>query len=531
MKSAIDIAKISARGTATLTLGLIISNVTLAIGTFIVGGILNTEEYGLYAIVLTVPALFSIFQDLGVNSALIKFTAQYRTENNKGEIKKILATGLAFDALIGTCLSLASYFLAGFLAVNVSGRPEIKGLIEIVSVTILFSSMASAAQSIFVGFERMEFNSATSILHAVLKSVISPIFVLIGYSVLGAILGVIVSGLATTVLGIAVALLFFYRKIEVKSTNFVHDFKSALVLMISYGLPVSASNILAGFLPQFYNFLVYRVELSNTLIANYQMATNFTVLMSFLTIPIVTVLFPAFSKLRSDQDSQVLKSVFQISVKYGSLVVVPAALGLMVLSRPLVGTLFAEKFAVAPFYLMLLATSGLYSGLGNMSIYGIINSQGETKITLKLTLLTFVMGISLGVVLITWFGILGLITTTLVAGLPSLFVGSWWIKRHFDVSVKWASAKKIYGSSAVASFSTYVITANLALLPYWNVLVIGGMCFISIYLVAISITRALEDNDIWNLREMFKDIGPISKFVNPILTLISKISAIRKSSK
>ncbi|MEM2915624.1 MAG: oligosaccharide flippase family protein, partial [Candidatus Bathyarchaeia archaeon] len=193
MKNTIDIAKVSTRGTAALSLGLIVSNVVMAAGTLLVASFLSEAEYGLYAIVLTVPALFSLFQDLGVNSAIIKYTAQYRAENRREEIKKILVTGLIFDAILGFCLSLIAFFSASFLAVTVVCRPEIKSLIEIASVVILFSSMITAVQSVFIGFERMKFNSLTMIFQSVLKCFASPALVLIGYGVYGAIMGAIVA--------------------------------------------------------------------------------------------------------------------------------------------------------------------------------------------------------------------------------------------------------------------------------------------------------------------------------------------------
>ncbi|MEM2110559.1 MAG: oligosaccharide flippase family protein [Candidatus Bathyarchaeia archaeon] len=528
MKNTIDIAKVSTRGTAALSLGLIVSNVVMAAGTLLVASFLSEAEYGLYAIVLTVPALFSLFQDLGVNSAIIKYTAQYRAENRREEIKKILVTGLIFDAILGFCLSLIAFFSASFLAVTVVCRPEIKSLIEIASVVILFSSMITAVQSVFIGFERMKFNSLTMIFQSVLKCFASPALVLIGYGVYGAIMGAIVASAATTVLGIVIFLFSFYRKLEMKIDNFQRKFKESLSVLIRYGFPISVSTIASGFQTQFYNFLVYRAEPSNVSIANYQMATNFMVLLGFLTTPITTVLFPAFSKLNIEQDGESLRRIFQLSVKYSSLIVTPAATALMVLSGPFVGTLFVEKFNVAPFYLSLLAIQGLFVGIGNLSINNLINSQGKTTVTLKLTLLTFSVGVSLSLLLIPFFRIIGLIVTVLIAGIPSLIIGFWWIRKHFNASIDVVSSAKIYLSSGIAGALTYYIVINLSSLPFWIGLVAGGTFIALFYMVSVSLTHAIDKNDVSNLREMLREIGPALKIINPILKIVEKISVKQK---
>jgi len=180
---------------------------------------------------------------------------------------------------------------------------------------------------------------------------------------------------------VGLTLFFFriYRKIKSEMKPLRRVFRNTLSLMVKYGLPISISGILGGFLVQFYSLLLYRVVLDNVAIGNYSMAVNFVVFMAFLSGPISTTLFPAFSKLNPEKDGEVLKKVFQMSVKYASLLVVPASVALMVLSTPLIGTLFANKYSSAPMYVMLLAISGLYAGVGSLSIGSLLNGQGKTK--------------------------------------------------------------------------------------------------------------------------------------------------------
>lgn len=73
-----------------------------------------------------------------------------------------------------------------------------------------------------------------------------------------------------------------------------------------YRLPLSVSTILTGLLSQFYNFLMV-IYCSDSMIGNYSIALNFSMLITFFTVPIATVLFPAFSKLGSEKEMEIIK--------------------------------------------------------------------------------------------------------------------------------------------------------------------------------------------------------------------------------
>ncbi|OYT45031.1 hypothetical protein B6U84_02985 [Candidatus Bathyarchaeota archaeon ex4484_40] len=521
MGSAIDIAKVSAKGSVALTLGMVVSNLVMALGTLLMASLLPTEDYGLYAVVLIPNAFFNIFQGLGINSAIIKYTAQYRSEGRHSEIKKILACGILFTIALGIVLSLICFASAGFIATSLFHRPQIKGLIEIASIVILLSAVVNFSQSVFVGFERMEFYSLTMTAQSVLRGVLSPLLVFLGYGVFGAVVGVIVSSMAAAVFGLALVILHFYRKIEVQTDSLTQYFGEKISLMLRYGLPVSASMILQGFRTQFYNFLM-AAYCSDEAIANYQMALNFTVLISFFVFPIATVLFPAFSKLSFERDEATLRTVFRFSVKYSMLVVLPVAVVVMALSKPMVYALFGGKFEDAPLYLSLLAVNNLYIGMGSLSVPNIIKGQGRTDITLKLTLLSLSVGIPLSLVLVPSFGIIGLIIATLLSGFPGLAVGLWWVRRNFKVSIDGEAGMKIYAASGLSGLLAYLTARSLAL-SYWLVLIFGGVVFLVTYVVSVVLLRAIDSGDLKNLKEALSSLGPLYRLVEAPLNFMERL--------
>jgi peptidoglycan biosynthesis protein MviN/MurJ (putative lipid II flippase) len=141
---------------------------------------------------------------------------------------------------------------------------------------------------------------------------------------------------------------------------------------------------------------------------------------------------------------------------------------------------------------------------------------------MKLGLITLGMGLPLSLILIPMFGIPGLIVTTLVSGIPSTAVGLWWTKRHFGATVDWTSSTRVLVASAVAAVTTYVTISQLNY-QYWVELVFGGITFLILYFVAAPLTRAVNKNDVTNLKEMLSDLGPFSLLFHIPLNIVEKL--------
>jgi len=347
------------------------------------------------------------------------------------------------------------------------------------------------------------------------------ILVILGLGTSGAVLGytfaMVIAGL------IGVALVWTQYKNLPKISNGKLEIKAYIKSMLSYGTPLSLSAIIGGFQGQYYAFLLPIFYITdNTAIGNYGIASTFIVLISFFATPITTMLFPAFSKLNPQKDKETLLNVFQFSVKYASLLVVPVAALVMCLAEPAVSTLFGETYSSAPLFLALLAISYLYTTFGNLSIGNFISSQGKTTFILYLTLIQAAIGFPLGYILIMQLGVLGLIITSLVTGLPTAIISLYWIRKHYGLTVDWRSSAKILLSSTIAAALTYVLILELSFSSLTR-LIIGVVFFAIVFVVAVLVTRTINKSDIENLREMVSGLGIIGKILNRVLNIIEKL--------
>jgi hypothetical protein len=144
---------------------------------------------------------------------------------------------------------------------------------------------------------------------------------------------------------------------------------------------------------------------------------------------------------------------------------------------------------------------------------------------MKVAILTAVIGFPESFVLISQFGVIGLIVTTLTVSLPGLFISLRFIKKQFGVSVDWVSSAKILFSSAIAAILTYVLISQLAFSSPIQ-LVIGVIVFVVVFTVAALVIRTVNKAEVSTLREIINALGPLRKPLHFLLNLIEKLMTI-----
>lgn len=517
---AVKLAKTSTKGGFTLFWGVAISSIISALGVMIVAGILEEGEYGIVAIALTAPNLLILIRDLGIDQSTIKYTAQYKQENKLTEIKNILIAGITFEFLLGIILSVLSYIFSGYIAIKIFNRPDIVRFIQIASFSIFGNALFKMSDSAFIGYEKMQYHSLSLLIQSSAKTILMIVLVISNFGVRGAVLGHTIAYLITGIVGVAILYLKIYKKLN--NQNHKYKILSTLKKMFKYGLPLSGSIILGGFLTQFYAFLI-AIYLSDQIVGNYNLALNFAVLVAFFVTPVTTLLFPAFSKIDAKKDPETLRNVFIYSVKYASLLIVPAAVMVMTLSQPAVATLFPGKYELTPLYLSLYTILYVYTAFGYLSTGNLIKSQGRTDVNLKLSILNTVIAIILSLTLIPTYGVVGLILTMLVSVIPTLIISLWWIKKHYNATIDYKSSIKIVLASLIAAALTIIVLFFLNI-SNWIILIIGAIIFLTTYLVIAPLIGAINKEDTKNLKEMLKALGPLATVFNILLDIIEKIA-------
>jgi O-antigen/teichoic acid export membrane protein len=528
MDKALEMGKTSAFGSFQLLIGVAISTVIMAIGTIVLGRVMTPDDFGLYGIVLIPSGLINLFRDWGVNSAMTKYIANFRVTHRENEVFDIMVAGVIFEVAVGLALSFLSFLLSSFIASAVFRRSDSASYIAIASFSIISGSLLAASQAGFVGFERMGLNSFTLICQGIVRTALGPLLVLLGYGVLGAVLGYTLSFVISGVIGIMLFYFALLRPLKKRTKN-SSGIRAALRVLLRFGFPLSVSSILGSILGSVFAFIVVPFT-SDNMYGNYKTASNFGLLLTFFTIPISTVLFPAFAKLDPQKERDLAKTVFASSIKYSSILLVPATVIIMALSGPMIGTLYGEKYVYGPLFLTISVVGTLFVAIGNISAAGLLSGVGETRILLKESTMTVIFGLPFGFVLISLFGIVGFVIANVFVGTPSMFWALGWIWKHYKVKADFRSSAKILAASIIAAFAAYVSTVLLNAAD-WIELIAGFIIFLVVYVLDAPLIGAVSRTDIDNLRIMFSGLGPISRVINVALGAMERVALLKAPNK
>jgi O-antigen/teichoic acid export membrane protein len=553
MDKALELGKSSATGSFHLLIGVVGSTVIMAVGTLILAGLLQVNELGLYGIAFIPSSIINYFRDWGVNSALTQQIASLRAAGKDSEIHDVIVSGVIFEIISGVILSLVCFAVAEPLALilSPSNAASLSVYISIMSLSVFAGAILAAAGGIFVGFERMKLNSLTQILQAIVKTALGPFLIVLGFGVLGAVYAAMGSILAGGVVAILLVYFSLFRPLR-KCKVGKCDVKRTLTPMLKYGLPLTVSNIVIGVLPQVFAFTM-AVYAGTWMMGNYYAAAYFSVLLSFISFPVATALFPVFSKLNPEKEPELVKTVFASSVKYTAVLLVPATMILITLSTPLINTLFpqngilaslfvvnaAPKFPYAPLFLALSSIVNLLVLVGNISLGTFQTGIRKTNQVMKQSILSLAVGLPLAYLIVSYFysiggpsfAVIGGILGTLVASTPGVVWGLYWSWKKYRVKADFRISAKIFASSAIASVVTYLFISFLSFPGYLITLVGGFIVFLVVYLASAPLIGAVNQTDIDNFKTMFSGLGVVSKILDVPLVFMRKMCKNNNAEK
>ncbi len=495
--------------------GQVVGTVVSALTVILVARLLGSELYGKVAIAMIPVDLALLLQDLGVKTALMRFSGRYRREGRTAELRILISTGLVFSASVALILSAALFVFAEPVANVWLRRPDLEPLIRVASIQILGQGLLTSIQAVLVGFELMSLHAASQILWSILR--VSIVFPLIMYG-FGTYGPVIASTASFLIVGITFILLFFRRvkfDPKIKSEGFSQSLKHILM----FGLPLYGGSIVSGGLSQIYSTLM-ATNVSTELIGNYSAALNFTVLISFFTMPINLTLFPLFSKMgRFDPG---LETLFQNAVKYTNMVVTPITAYIILISSPMTNIIYGDGYPFASLYLSMILITQLFEGLGGVSLGNLILGLGESRVIFNSNVIQLLIGVPLSLMLVPRFQIVGLIASMIIAPRISLLYQLFWLRKSTGFKIKLGDSARIY-LCALAAFIISYLTLTLLHLDSWFSLLAGGALFFTTYFIALPFSGILKHLDIQILSEIVGITGPIAPVLRLVLSLMNRL--------
>jgi len=516
----INIAKFITGGFLNLFSARIIARIIGFIGGLIVIRLLTSYEYGLIVMAVAVPGIFGLFGDWGVSAATVKFLSEYRAKGNFSEAKSVFYVLLFFRFILSLILSILCFLFSDLFAMFVFQKPDIAPVIRTASLMVLAYALYGVGWNAFLGLGRTKCNSYMIVASELLRAILAPLFVILGYQAVGVVLGYSIS-LILVALASIFALLKFFLYINGSSKTYFKTLKD----MLRYGFPLSLGGIITTGMGHYYSILIGVFSTSSN-VGNYGAASRVSMFIGFLSMPIMTILFPAFSRLDIKTQFKTVSRLYRYSVIYSTLLIVPTAVISIILAKPLVYLLVGPKYELAWFYFQLLCIGWLFYGLGHVVSRNLLSGIGETKIIAKLDILSSTLGALMATILVPIYDIPGLIISTWMSTILSSTLMLKLVQKKCNIGFPIGQIFKVY----VASLFATVITSSLIHLWNHNVfgilmeIVLTATIFYVLTLFSVMVLGVIREKEIIFLQQVFKDIPYLGKAVCIFLKLLTRFA-------
>jgi O-antigen/teichoic acid export membrane protein len=386
-------------------------------------------------------------------------------------------------------------------------------LVRLTLVLVVVQPLFALVGYALLGFGDMRGSATMEVVRQASRAMLSPLLIVLGLSVPGALTGFVIAYIFGLLTGLTLLYRHYMRVRNSSQTPEGETARGIIAGMLAYGSPLYLSNTIHAFAGTAQGVILAYFT-TNFLIGNFNTAMNFSMLITLISSPVATALFPAFSRLGNGGGEA--KTLFTYSVKYTAALIIPAAVFVSAMSRDLVFLVYGEGFSRAPLYLTLYAMTFLYAGLGLIVLGSFFSGVGDTRVILKATLLHVGLFIPSAVALTSILLVEGLLIAVLTASAASALYSLRVANRKYDMRVDLRSSAKICLAAFLAAAPTTLL-AQYSTLPRIANLAAGAMIYSTVYLTAVPLLGILSRRDLDTLTRIFMKVA----ILRPVVRVIS----------
>ncbi len=470
-------------------IGLVgIINILIGLNSFILIPLLtkslSVNDYGIWNEILVTIRLAQNFASLGLYFSIIRFLASLK---DKEEIQEGFYSMFFLALFTTSIISVLIYIFSEPIASLLFNSNII--IVRITSFIVLIASLNYLIINYFRTFQEIKKYSFFLLIQTYLTTIIAVILVLLGYGIIGAGIGILISYL----ISFSTILLIIISRIGITIPKFTHAKKYIL-----YSLPMALGGI-GYWIVESSDRYIISMFLGTAFVGYYSPGYILGTIIVMLAAPFSTLLFPTLSKYHDEKNIKKVKGYFKYSIKYFLFISIPAVFGLSVLSKPLLIIITTQEIAnngylVTPF----IALGSLFYGLYTI-ISLVLLLEKKTKITGIMWAVASVLSISFNIILIPHFGILGAAVATLISYLSIFILGTFYSFKYITIKLDISFILKcIFASIMMSLFVTLIKPEGIL-----NI-VISVIGSILIYLLIMILLKGINKNEINFIKNFIK---------------------------
>jgi len=488
-----NLSKIAIKNSSYNFVAGIIFKIGGLIFTILIARLLLPELFGIYALALSVIALFMAFTNMGINETFTRYFSEALGKGNKNKARTYFKYLLKIKSLLVFSAIFVLLLLSRFLSYNFYNKPLLFYPLIFSCLFIVAESFKNFTGGIFLATKNLKPIPFLELFHQTIKILFSVLAILIfstEFKVAGLFVALALSGFAH------LFLLFFipYKKDKTlfKGKTVSIDKKRITRFLGFMGI---ASLSLVFFLS--IDILMLGKFVDAEYIAYYRVALSLVLTIAGL-FSLSGILLPFFTQIHKER----FRRGFQKTLRYILLFTIPATVGILFIGKHLVFTIYGQEylFAVSILYVL----SFLIITMPLTTLYAtIFQSKEKTKILAKAVLISLIINIILNYVLIKYllefnqgYALIGVGIATVISRLIYLGILSFNAKHKLNLTVKGIGLRKPIFATIVMGLFLLIFNKFIDMnLVFGIIEIILG---VGIYFAVLILTKGVTIED-WKL--------------------------------
>lgn len=456
------------KNTAFITLAYIGQKVISFVYFTIIARQIGAENTGKYFFALSFTTIFVVFIDLGLTQVLIRESARFKDK-----------TANYFSTVLSAKLFFAFFtYLATIIAINLLGySEETKHLVYLSAVTMVFDSLHLSIYGVIRAIGSLKYEAIGIIASQFITLALGSVFLYLDLP----LIYLIAAFTIPSFLNVCYASLVMSKKYGIRLN--LHLDKNDLKLFLRLAAPFALAAIFARIYSYIDSVLLSKM-MGDSAVGWYSIAYKITFAFQFIPMALTASIYPRFSEYFL-QDKESLASVFERSLKYLWIVVFPIAIGIAILARDIVLSIYSTDYfnSILPLQILIL---GLIFSFVSFPIGAFLNATNRQTTQTIIVFCVLVLNVVLNIILIPQYGVIGAAISATVGNVLLTAVGYYFISRSSNISHKFISLTFLQVLVAGVIMGLAVWQINI----YANYLVaiLGGAL---IYLVALFGVRGM----------------------------------------
>ena len=350
---------------------------------------IGAENTGKYFFALSFTTIFVVFVDLGLTNVLVREVAKL-----KEKTQEYFSTILSVKII----LALLSY-LGAFITINLMGyEVEIKHLVYLSALTMLFDSLHLSIYGVMRALGNLKYEAWGIVGSQFITLLLGSIFLYTGKPLIFLMIAFVIPSF----LNVVYASVMLYRRYQIKLIPKYN--KEIFKYLGQIALPFALAAIFAR-VYSYIDSIILSKMLGATAVGWYSIPYKITFAFQFIPLALVAALYPRFSEFFV-HDKEKLVYYFERGMKYLMIIVLPIAIGLTVLSREIVLSIYTSEFLPSVLPLKILMISLIFSFLG-FPIGAFLNACNRQGTQTTIVFGVLVLNVILNLLLIPIYGVVG----------------------------------------------------------------------------------------------------------------------------